>query len=245
MTTCLNCSNKFDGNFCNDCGQKAATHKFTMHEWLHEIPHSIFHVDSGFFYTFKNLWLRPGKMINEYLDGKRKNSFSPFLYVLIWCGIFVVISHFFESSAHKEIEITDFKSAAEYLATNYYKAIVVSMILPSALATFLVFFYSDYNFAEHLVLNTFVIAQLIMGDIIIYCVAVSPLADKLKGTVAILNILLKFPYWIWALWQFFRPKNVLLGALQVFFAVILSSIFAQVMISGAAYLLLLTKGSTH
>ena len=38
MTICLNCSNQFDGNFRNDCSQKAAIHRFTLHEWMHEIP---------------------------------------------------------------------------------------------------------------------------------------------------------------------------------------------------------------
>ncbi len=130
MTVCQNCSNQFDGNFCNECGQKAATHRFTLHEWLHEIPHSIFHVDSGFFHTFKNLCVRPGNMIREYLGGRRKEYFSPFLYVLIMCGVYVVVSHLFADAAHEKIEITDFKSAYAYLDANYYKAIVVAMILP-------------------------------------------------------------------------------------------------------------------
>ncbi|MDQ3041846.1 MAG: hypothetical protein M3R11_05635 [Acidobacteriota bacterium] len=58
MNTCLNCSNQFDKKFCNQCGQKAAAHGFTIHEWLHEIPHSVLPIDGGFFHTFKQLCLR-------------------------------------------------------------------------------------------------------------------------------------------------------------------------------------------
>lgn len=81
----------------NERGQKTATHLFTMHEWLHEIPHSLLHIDSGFFQTLKTLFLRPGNAVREYLKGKRKSHFSTFLYVLIWCGVYVVISRLFET----------------------------------------------------------------------------------------------------------------------------------------------------
>ena len=245
MTVCQNCSNQFDGNFCNECGQKAATHRFTLHEWLHEIPHSIFHVDSGFFHTFKNLCLRPGNMIREYLDGRRKEYFSPFLYVLIMCGVYVVISHLFTDAAHEKIEITDFKSAYAYLDANYYKAIVVAMILPMSLASRLTFWKSGFNFAEHLVLNTFIISQMIIGDIIVYCVTVSHLSEMFTGVTAVLDILLKYPFWIWAYWQFFQPKNFLVGAIKVIFAVFLGGIFASLMIGGFAYLLFLLKAASH
>jgi hypothetical protein len=216
-----------------------------MHEWLHEIPHSIFHIDSGFFYTFKNLCLRPGNFIREYLAGRRKSSFSPFLYVLIWCGVFVVISHLFAKDAEHAVQITDFKSANEYLETNYYKALVVAMIVPLALASYLVFIKSGYNFAENLVLNAFVTAQLIIGDIILHIIAVTPLRETLSGKAALLNLLLKFPFWIWAYWQFFKPKNIFLGALQVLGAVVLGSLFASLMVEGFAYLLYIFKAGSH
>src|SRR3954462_15659119 len=125
MTTCLNCDNDFEANFCNLCGQKAATHRFTMHEWLHEIPHGILHVDSGFFLTIKNLFLRNGNAIREYLEGKRKSLFSPFLYVLILCGIFVVVSHFVVHKPEAENhELTTLKDALAYIEENYYKILV-------------------------------------------------------------------------------------------------------------------------
>lgn len=244
--SCLNCSAQLAGKFCAECGQKAATHRFTMHEWLHEIPHSILHVDSGFFHTFKSLCLRPGDMIREYLNGKRKEYFSPFLYVLILCGLYVVVSHLFADPTHEKIEITDFKSASGYLDANYYKATVVAMIFPMALASLLTFWKTGYNFAEHLVLNTFIISQMIIGDIIIYLVIHFHLSEKFPFIIGVLQLLLKFPFWFWAYWQFFKPKNLIVGALQVLFAVILGSLFAGLMIGGFAYLLFLLKaGANH
>ena len=243
MNACLNCSNQFDGKFCNECGQKASTHRFTIHEWFHEIPHSIFHVDGGFFYTFKNLCLRPGNMIREYLDGRRKTYFSPFLYLLIMCGIFIVVNHFVSDSSNYEKEITDLKSAGAYLVANYYKVIIVAMILPMSLSSFLIFYRSGFNFAEHLVISAFITAQLIIGDIILYSLAATDFAQSQPQILAILNLLLKVPYWMWAYWQFFKPSNRLLGALQIFGTIFLCTLLTQAMLTGAVYLLFLLKGT--
>lgn len=245
MNVCLNCSNPLSEKFCGECGQKAATHRFTIHEWLHEIPHSIFHVDGGFFVTFKNLCLRPGNMIREYLAGRRKSYFSPFLYLLIMCGVFVVISLLAADASRAKPEIVDFASAYNYLLTNYYKPIIVAMVLPLALATRLVFWRAGFNFAEHLVLNAFVIAQMIIGDIIVHVIGASHLADDSKAAVGLLDFSLKTAYTIWAYWQFFKPRNKFFGALQVVFAAFLGSIFASLMVVAAAYLLFLVKGGGH
>lgn len=241
MNICLNCSNQLPGKFCGECGQKAATHRFTIHEWLHEIPHSIFHVDGGFFHTFANLCRRPGEMVREYLAGRRKTYFSPFLYLLIMCGIFIVISHLVADASLAKTEITDFASANKYLEANYYKPIIVAMLLPLALATRLVFWKAGYNYAEHLVLNAFIISQMILGDIVVYCILANSQSNEAKIAVGILEFLFKVAYPFWAYQQFFKPQNRVFGWLQAIAAVILGLIFASVMISAAAYLLFLVK----
>lgn len=245
METCSNCSNRFEGKFCNECGQKAATHLFTMHEWLHEIPHSIFHVDGGFFYTFKNLCLRPGNTIGEYLAGRRKSYFSPFLYALIMCGIFVVVTHFFGNAEHEKIEALDAISIGSYLQNNYYKPLVLAMILPSSLASFVIFWRSGYNFAEHLVFNTFVTGQAIIADILFFNLATSHSTERFRFTAIILNILLKRSFLIWTYWQFFKPKNILIGILQIVLAIFLSSILANLVTTAVAHLFLMFKVGAH
>lgn len=241
MNTCLNCANQFDGKFCNECGQKASTHRFTIHEWLHEIPHSILHVDGGFFQTFKHLCLRPGDMIREYLDGRRKSYFSPFLYVLLWCGIYVVLYSLFPKPAAETAEIKDVMTAFAYLQAKYFKPFIVAMILPMSVASLLVFWRSGYYFAEHLVLNTFIIAQMIIGDIIILLVRNSFNLAETAPLVAGLDFILKYPFWFWAYWQFFRPSNRLLGALQILAAIFLAGLLVGAMALGIAYLYLLAK----
>jgi hypothetical protein len=83
-TTCKNCGAPSDQTFCGTCGQKIHVHRFdAKHILLHEIPHSIFHLDKGFLLTTKALIKRPGHFIREYLEGKRANHYGPIQYVFI------------------------------------------------------------------------------------------------------------------------------------------------------------------
>jgi hypothetical protein len=245
MTNCLNCENPFEGSFCNSCGQKAATHRFSMHEWLHEIPHSLFHVDSGFFQTVKTLLARPGNAVREYLEGRRKLLFSPFLYVLIWCGVYVVLSHFFAKPevAAEHPELNSLKEAVEYIESHYYKIIVVAMILPVTLGSFFAYYRAGYNFAEHLVLNAYLIGQLVIADIILLLLLALTNEDKRYIRVLIIvQTLLKFPYWFWMYWQFFKPQKWYWGILQFILSQIINGIALYGLLFGAGFALLKLKG---
>lgn len=244
MTTCLNCDNKFEGSFCNLCGQKAATHRFTMHEWLHEIPHSLLHVDSGFFVTMKTLFLRHGNAIREYLQGKRKLLFSPFLYVLILCGVYVVASHFLiPKPENVQIELKSLADAQRYIEENYYKILVVAMIIPVTIGSYLAYFRSGYNFAEHLVLNAYLTGQLVIADIIMMTLRTTSLDENQKVVYHLIELCLKYPYWFLMFWSFFQPKKWYWGVLQFILSMIITSIALAVLLAGAAFILLKIKGS--
>jgi Protein of unknown function (DUF3667) len=242
MTNCLNCDNNFEGAFCNLCGQKAATHRFTMHEWLHEIPHSILHVDSGFFLTMKTLFIRPGDTIREFLHGKRKLLFSPFLYVLILCGIFVVVTHFFGKEA-KEVELTSINQAIEYITEHYFKIWAVASVIPLAIASYFAYFKSGYNFAEHLVFNAYLMGQLVIADIILVLISATSFDENYLSIFKSLEFIIKFPYWFWMLWQFFKPKKWYWGILQFILFLILASIVTSILLTPFALYVLKMKGS--
>ncbi|MEO7529951.1 MAG: DUF3667 domain-containing protein, partial [Sediminibacterium sp.] len=80
---CINCDQSFEGKFCPECGQAAGTHRINALYFLHDIPHSVLHVDKGFPYTFFQLVKRPAQALEEYLAGRRVKYDRPFSYVLI------------------------------------------------------------------------------------------------------------------------------------------------------------------
>ncbi|MDH6353963.1 hypothetical protein M2132_000283 [Dysgonomonas sp. PH5-45] len=79
---CKNCNSTIKGNYCQNCGQATKTDRINFHYLVHEIQHSIFHVDKGILFTIKELLLRPSITIKGYLEGKRVNLFKPFGFVV-------------------------------------------------------------------------------------------------------------------------------------------------------------------
>lgn len=86
-TDCLNCATPLTDRFCARCGQPATTHRLTMGHLLHEIPHSIWHVDKGIFHTLRELLLRPGSTLLGYLRGQRARHFAPLSLLLLVTGV--------------------------------------------------------------------------------------------------------------------------------------------------------------
>ncbi len=85
---CLNCRQRLAGPHCHRCGQPASTPaRITGHYLLHDIPHSVWHVDHGVIYTVREMLLRPGITIQRYLAGERQPFFRPLSLLLLVGGI--------------------------------------------------------------------------------------------------------------------------------------------------------------
>lgn len=76
---CLNCETEFRGNYCPRCGQSAKV-KDKMSLWKTFLLFiDVWGIGNrGMFHTLRDLLLRPGYMICDYLRGKRFAYFPPF-----------------------------------------------------------------------------------------------------------------------------------------------------------------------
>ncbi len=93
-TKCLNCGNEFEGNFCPECGQDAKTGRFTMHFVFENLLAAFISKDGGIWFTLKNLFTRPGAMIVEILQGKRRRYFSPFPMLFSVLTVYILLYTF-------------------------------------------------------------------------------------------------------------------------------------------------------
>lgn len=96
---CKNCGYHFNDHFCSKCGQSAHTERIDFKYFIHDIPHSVFHIDKGFFFTLKAMVTRPGLAIKEYLEGKRINHFRPFGFVILLSTICTILLPLFDKIA--------------------------------------------------------------------------------------------------------------------------------------------------
>lgn len=89
-TKCLNCGTEFEGKFCPECGQSAETGRFTMKFILENLLAAFLSKDGGIWFTLKNLFTRPGAMIVEILNGKRRRYFSPFPMLIFALTVYIL-----------------------------------------------------------------------------------------------------------------------------------------------------------
>ena len=75
-TACLNCDTQLMGAHCHNCGQRAHIHR-SLRGFMHDLMHGVLHFEGKFWRTMPLLIWRPGKVMREYIDGKRAKYLSP------------------------------------------------------------------------------------------------------------------------------------------------------------------------
>ena len=92
---CLNCNQSLNDHqkFCDNCGQNTNSHRLSVPHVIHEFFHAFTHADTGIIFLIKALATNPGRMAGEYVEGKRKKYFSPFSFLLICIGFFVLVNN--------------------------------------------------------------------------------------------------------------------------------------------------------
>jgi hypothetical protein len=91
MKSCTNCNNEFEGNYCNDCGQKAFEESDkSIRHILADFFHAFTNFDKGFLKTIFTVVRHPGRLSIDYCSGKQKTYFRPVSLFLI-----VVIAYLF------------------------------------------------------------------------------------------------------------------------------------------------------
>ena len=89
---CLNCGTEFKGKFCPECGQSAETGRFTMKFIWENLLAAFISKDGGIWFTLKNLFTRPGAMVVEILNGKRRRYFSPFPMLIFVLTVYILLA---------------------------------------------------------------------------------------------------------------------------------------------------------
>ncbi len=172
MITCKNCGNKFEGNFCNQCGQKARTDKINFKYVLNEVGASVLQVDRGIIFTIKELFTRPGHSIRAYLEGKRVNHYRAISFLLVTSTIYALVAYWLgeqtnlsEAIGGAISGITD-KDKDQNLANSYFITLLkwlgahpsyfALILFPFfSFASYIAFIKFGYNYFEHLILNAY------------------------------------------------------------------------------------------
>ena len=193
---CPNCETVYEGNFCPECGQKTLHGRYTVKGLAYELLFSAFHLEKkGLPYTVKELTIRPGIAIKNVIDGQRLSLYPPFKYLVLVGTVIVILSlryGFFHSEELTSVNSNtyQFSLLAEHkvffdgffrFAEDYATLLNLVAIPIFSLFSYLFFKESGYNFAENLIINTFITAQQLL-----FLVLLVPFIEFIPGTKHIL-----------------------------------------------------------
>jgi len=208
MNSCKNCNESINGNYCSNCGQPVILKKIDRAYVIHEIKDALFS-DRGFFYTTKQLFLRPGASVRHYITEDRSRYVKPVTYLIITALIYTLASHFFNIDflTHFEIfEIQDTPAPTmnrinRWMMDNMgYSGLITELYMAFWIRLF--FRKSDYNLYEIFILLCYVSGI----QLLFHSMALIPQAfiysDSLNVSACIATI-----YSFWAIGQFFDGKK--------------------------------------
>lgn len=203
---CLNCTHQLIDNYCQNCGQKSSTHRYSIKHFVeHDFVHGVWHVDKGMLFTIKELFIRPGNSVREYIQGKRANYFSfvtLILLILTASGLLAPYIHIKLSDLMPNNK--DMMNSFENFATKYPKLLVVITIPVNSLFSLLWFRKAKLNYSENLVLNSYkaaaeLIVALFFAVVTIFCTDIK----TIKLLYFSILTPLVFIYGTWYYFQFY------------------------------------------
>ena len=171
VTSCLNCGNPLTDKdfFCNICGAKKIEERFTPKRIVKEAGERVFNIDNTFLRTFKDLFVRPEKVIDGFLAGLRKryfNAFSYFTIAITISGLQVfVLKKFYPEVVEQMGAIGGNPNAISQAiqdSTMEYQPVIMFATIPFlALMGFVAFLtLRKHNYTEHLIIQLYTYSHL-------------------------------------------------------------------------------------
>ncbi|AII53214.1 hypothetical protein N008_14670 [Hymenobacter sp. APR13] len=135
-----------------------------MADMPHDVLHSIWHVDKGILYTLRTMVRRPGPTIREYLAGKRVDHFRPLsllffitgLYALLYAALHIDMMPPRDPAMPEAVYQMQASSTTFFM--KYLSWFYVAMVPAWALAARLCLRRGGYNYAECLIIASFITA---------------------------------------------------------------------------------------
>ncbi|MCP5062764.1 MAG: DUF3667 domain-containing protein [Ignavibacteriae bacterium] len=196
--------------------------KVNFNSLLSEIPNTILQVDKGFFFTIKELFVRPGYTIREYLEGKRIRHFKPIAFALILSTIYALLTYYTDKNTilgevfsgladgfnNKAEKVSTFSTILNWMGNHYaYSTLLILLVFSSASS--LAFIKSKYNYFEHLILNLYIEGQRMVIYLIFIPLLYFITDENYLVTVQLIQLTLTILLTFWTYLQFFDTKKLL------------------------------------
>ena len=139
--------------------------RITFSYLWHELFHFFTHIEKGFVYTTWKMLASPGKVVTEYVEGKRKKYQKPISYFLIWTSIFILTLYVFVKTFGEQ-SVIDYKNYfgpgmdTPFAISNL--SFMLALIVPiQAVHLYYTITRPKYNYFESLVMAIYAVGTII------------------------------------------------------------------------------------
>ncbi|NRT11429.1 DUF3667 domain-containing protein [Flavobacterium sp. 14A] len=176
---------------------------------IHEIKH-LLHLESGFLFTVKQLFISPGKLVRNFIFEDRSKVTKPLIFLIFSTTIFTLVLH----SLHIEYQYFNIgngsidsylsKEALNNWLNNHvgYASLFFGFLI--ALWTMLFFKKHKYNIYEITILLCYSFGQLFL---ILLSFSLIGFLFK-NNSIAFVGVVIGYLYVAWSIGQFFGEKKI-------------------------------------
>ena len=201
---CKKCNKECNDQYCSNCGAPKELKRIDKQYVIDEVG-SILNFDKGIFYTTKELIVRPGKTVREFVLNDRNRLVKPIVFIIICSLIYTIAQQVFQFEDGYVNYSFDKDSASttmfDWVSQNYgYSNFLISIFIAFWLKIF--FRKYTYNYFEIIILLCFVVG---IGMLFFAFFGMIDSFTTLK--IVDKGFFIGVLYIIWAIAQFFDGKR--------------------------------------
>jgi hypothetical protein len=226
---CKKCDQEITGTYCANCGQRASVYKVTFKETFNDLADSMFSLSAPLWTTLRLLFTNPGKLLREYLNGRRKRYYKPVTFFILTTIVYLLCKSLLDynplsSSPQQNSELIDASvmyEAGQYMFAHIDK-ILFFFVFALALSLKL-FFFRKNSLAEFVAISFY-----LLGVYTLLSTAKIFIYTYVTHKYEMLPIVLMLFYFSWALVSFFQKKKLLVfikGILTYLLGFVLYALF--------------------
>lgn len=169
QNSCKNCGTPLAGSICYECGQKVIKERWSVSDFCIQFIAQITNIEKGFTYTIISMFKNPGKVLTDYWTGCTIPYYNPLRFALILIAINLLVSFTLGINEMLAASMSDMNAVENIDPGHYEEAsdtfnqwlnVLVLLLIPiRGLITWVLFRKKGHNYAEHLIMNSFIMGQ--------------------------------------------------------------------------------------
>ncbi len=106
---CQNCRDELVAGqkFCGERGQKSGLPRITLVNLVQDFLKTILHGEKGIANLLQGLATKPGTVVTEYVEGKRKKYFNPFSFLALCVAVMVLMNGWLKTNDQSPEPVTE------------------------------------------------------------------------------------------------------------------------------------------